>query len=460
MTTGDSMTGIFSRTAAICAGATTLLLFSVFATSADARIPATVVIPSGVSAVGVIATGGLGGYTSGASGGSGCLILYPTSVNPGDTMAAELGQNGGAGGANTGAGGIGWSDGGNGGTAASGINGAGGGGSTGVFLGRTLIAVAAGGGGAAGTTSVGGTGCILDSQQGASGSPDNPGGNGGTEAAAGLGGNYQGASGGSAGSAGTSSVDIPPSTGGSGGSNTVSGDGGGGGGAGLNGGGGGASGDTATPLEAGSGGGGSSYVAAVGPGLASPLFSPNQNSFSSGIALAVWPELTTTSIPAGSVGNSYSATIDATEYVIDLTTGLPPVYAPGASTLHAINSLRSAPSGSLALPLWSVTPSLPAGLTLDPATGAISGTPTAAAHGTYVFSVSERLRPDQLKIDEASISLTLDIAGGPGPVVPASAVLAATGFSAGGPAGLTAILFASGLLVLAIERYRSRRTVS
>src|SRR5262249_34872358 len=43
---------------------------------------------------------------------------------------------------------------------------------------------------------------------------------------------------------------------------------------------------------------------------------------------------------------------------------------------------------------WSVAPLLPAGLTLDPATGTISGTPTAASSKTtYKFTVTDSATP-------------------------------------------------------------------
>jgi hypothetical protein len=49
----------------------------------------------------------------------------------------------------------------------------------------------------------------------------------------------------------------------------------------------------------------------------------------------------------------------------------------------------SAKNGTAPL-TWSVTPALPAGLSLDPATGTISGTPTAASPQTsYTFGVAD-----------------------------------------------------------------------
>jgi hypothetical protein len=74
--------------------------------------------------------------------------------------------------------------------------------------------------------------------------------------------------------------------------------------------------------------------------------------FISVISTAVPPKITTTSIPQGTVGNNYSYTLAAT--------GTTPI-------------------------TWSIVGSLPPGLTLNPHTGLIYGTPTTA--NTYSFTV-------------------------------------------------------------------------
>ena len=90
----------------------------------------------------------------------------------------------------------------------------------------------------------------------------------------------------------------------------------------------------------------------------------------------------TTSLPSGQVGTAYSATLAAT----------------GGTSPYS----------------WSLTSgTLPAGLTLNAATGAISGTPTAAANATALtFTVTDSSSPVQSK----SVSLTLTIAGPSGTI--------------------------------------------
>ncbi len=70
------------------------------------------------------------------------------------------------------------------------------------------------------------------------------------------------------------------------------------------------------------------------------------------------PSITTTSLPAGTVGSTYATTLSAT--------------------------------GGAGSDAWSVTAgTLPAGLTLNPSSGLLSGTPTAAAGGPVTFTVTD-----------------------------------------------------------------------
>ena len=87
--------------------------------------------------------------------------------------------------------------------------------------------------------------------------------------------------------------------------------------------------------------------------------------------------IVTTSLPSGQVGTAYSATLAAS----------------GGTTPYT----------------WSLTSgTLPAGLTLNAATGGISGTPTATANATALtFTVIDSSSPAQSK----SVNLTLTIAG-------------------------------------------------
>ena len=99
------------------------------------------------------------------------------------------------------------------------------------------------------------------------------------------------------------------------------------------------------------------------------LFKP-QDARGGKLTLAV----TTTSLPDGVVGTPYKQTLQA--------------------------------SGGSAPLKWSVTPNLPAGLTLNAATGIISGTPTAASPKTsYKFTVTDSATP----VASSTADLTLEI---------------------------------------------------
>lgn len=86
------------------------------------------------------------------------------------------------------------------------------------------------------------------------------------------------------------------------------------------------------------------------------------------------PKIVTTTLPDGKVGTAYSATLQ-------VSGGVPPLVPPLT---------------------WSIAPPLPSGLTLDPGTGAISGTPAAAEpKKPYRFTVTDSAAPP--------VSLTADI---------------------------------------------------
>jgi hypothetical protein len=99
-------------------------------------------------------------------------------------------------------------------------------------------------------------------------------------------------------------------------------------------------------------------------GMYGTQFSLNQAVLSNGLAIRCTdvtvpiPSITTTSLPAGTVGVSYSQTLAA-------TSGTAPM-------------------------LWSISSgSLPAGLSLDPGTGVISGNPTTAATASFTAKVTD-----------------------------------------------------------------------
>ncbi len=152
---------------------------------------------------------------------------------------------------------------------------------------------------------------------------------------------------------------------------------------------------------------------------------------SANLALTITPQLTitTSSLPNGQVNVAYSVTLAASNGTAPLT--------------------------------WQLTSgALPAGLTLDPSTGAISGTPTAAASATpLTFKVTDSSSPAQTATANLTLTitpaLTITTTSLPGGAVnvPYSTMLAATNgtgtlfwqlTSGALPAGLT--LNTSGLI--------------
>ncbi len=93
--------------------------------------------------------------------------------------------------------------------------------------------------------------------------------------------------------------------------------------------------------------------------------------------------ISTTSLPEGAVNQAYSASVSGSEGALPYT--------------------------------WSVSPALPANLSLDTATGAITGTPTTAATTVHTFTLRDTSAPSQS--GQQTLSLTIR---------PAPAVLAIT----------------------------------
>src|SRR6476659_7590164 len=84
--------------------------------------------------------------------------------------------------------------------------------------------------------------------------------------------------------------------------------------------------------------------------------------------------ITTTSLPEGTINRAYSASLNGSG-------GAPPY-------------------------TWSVSPPLPDNLSLDTATGAITGTPTAATSATHTFTLHDSSAPSQT-VDQP-LNLTIE----------------------------------------------------
>jgi len=84
--------------------------------------------------------------------------------------------------------------------------------------------------------------------------------------------------------------------------------------------------------------------------------------------------ITTSSLPKGTINRPYSASVSGSGGALPYT--------------------------------WSVSPALPANLSLDTATGAITGTPTTAATTTHTFTLRDTSAPSQTV--EQTLSLTID----------------------------------------------------
>jgi hypothetical protein len=352
-------------------------------------------VPGGVTtatfrAYGAQGSAGGGGGAQGGPGGEATAII---TVHPGDTVEVVVGGSGGFNGGGAGGSAVG-----------APYSGGSGGGASDIRMGtcaatlscglgdRVLIGAGGGGGGGQGHGGSGGAG-------GATGGNGNGGGGGGS------GGGATGATAttfGTGGAAASSSAGCPggqgangsAGAGGGGGSNNNAGGGGGGGLFGGGGGGGGCEGG-----GGGGGGGGSSYGPMGATTYDDASWSGNGQVT---ISFTVPPlTVTTTSLPVGVAGSSYSQPVAVT--------------------------------GGLAPYTWSVSSgSLPPGLNLDPSTGTISGTPMTA--GTYTFTVQVTD-----SASETASSQTLSITVNPALAVSTTSLPAATGGQS-----YTATLTASG----------------
>jgi hypothetical protein len=184
------------------------------------------------------------------------------------------------------------------------------------------------------------------------------------------------------------------------------------------------------------------------------------------INLANPPTITTTTLPGGTVGQPYNQTLQASGGVGALTwtlsagslpallslspagviSGTPTTAGTGTFTVRVADTLNQAatqtlsivvspanapltitttslPAAQVGLPYnatvqrsggvapftWSVTPALPTGLNLDPATGQITGTPAAGTQGanTFTFTVLDSSTPTRQTANSA-LQLTIN----------------------------------------------------
>ena len=399
-------------------------------------------VPAGTEVISLGAIGGGGGWNgSGQTGrgtqSSGCALGQTMVVTPGDTFTAVVGRGGGYypfGDAGT-SGGAGWTRGGNGGAGGDynfssqsnggdGAGGGGGGGSTAILKSGTPIMVAGGGGGMSGNWDAGGDGCFDGSLNGDDGdsniSSTLPGGGHGTTG--GQGGYGTDASGGAGG-------DYPNGNGGDGGNGGSYNWGGGGGGGGWAGGGGGG-GDW---HSGGGGAAGSSYATGSTAGYPALSASKAWNSGGNGNATVSSIDITGVSVTSGTAGTAYSGQITGyagSRYLdgVSVCAGVTdPPWNPGncvkrnGGTLGTANLLAQ---GFTKLSI-SVSPKLPAGLSLNAQTGAITGTPSWGSNATYAVTATLVGSSDSSKVYARSTgSFSLAITGDPAPFTCNSAIAA------------------------------------
>lgn len=351
-------------------------------------------VPAGVEIVRVLAGGGRGGnaVSPGGGGGAGGALTSTFSLPPGSQITVGLGENGGDGNAGSagGASGLGQPSGGDGGRSLYAKGGGGGGATalaykTSAMSDPSVFALLGGGGGGGAATTGGGP-----SYGGAGGGggyrPD-------TSAAGGDGNSgyaYEFSFGGGRGGGSTSRAGESASPAGY--------SGGGGGGAGANGGLAGRTGDRWVPPDesAGGGGGGGSSVVDGGLFVATVRDIP----LASGAYAAIdYVSFETAALSTGVAGTAYSQDVDA-------------VFGTGSQ-----------------VDAFTVAPTLPTGLSLNGATGVITGTPVAASSATYTFTATA-LNSDNAVVGRTTKSYTLTIGAASSPAI--TAVSPGTGPVAGG----------------------------
>jgi hypothetical protein len=339
-------------------------------------------VPANATSLQVVVTGAAGGPAYGpndtgdSSGGAGAAVTADLPVGqgiePGEQLVVLVGGIGHTGAGYPGDGG--YPGGGTGGTGQQSTtwgNGGGGGGYSAITgsdgtLSEALVVAAGGGGG--GSPSWGGSG-------GNGGNAGAAGGQSGTGASAGGGGTATaGGTGAGAGTAGAAGQ------GGHGGGSSTDYFGGGAGGGGYFGGGGGSGSGGCLCYSAGGGGGGSSYTNPSAQSVSEATATTSAGVTITWTYTAAPLAVSTSSLPAATVGDSYSQDLSA--------------------------------SGGISPYSWSVTSgSLPAGLSLA-SDGTVSGTPTAVGSSTFTVQATDSGSPAQTATQQ--LTLTVDPAAGGG----------------------------------------------
>ncbi len=368
-------------------------------------------ITAGVEVIEVVVVGGRGGNAGSflfQEGGVGCQVTASLTVATGDSVTWLLGrpgqdttfatneQPGGVGGAGARPGGFGgateqtFSN--------SATPGPGGGGASSLSLNGAEQIIAAGGAGGSATTG-GGSACYANTPVGSDGFGTVPTAGGAfTPTAGGVGGlSNGGSSTPPPGTAGQSSTGSPPGAGGTGGPGRFGGNGGGGGGGGISGGGGGA-GQNSFNGTSNTGGAGLSGAPDAPTGVAPAQFGGGPRS--TGLILIREVDIDTATLPGGTTGTAYSATLDATltEY---------------SDSAIVVSASVAALTDDVVWSLADGSAPLPSGLTLA-GDGTLSGTPTAT--GTTTVTLSAEVLDDSGNVRARTVAdFDIVVSDGPTP---------------------------------------------
>lgn len=132
-----------------------------------------------------------------------------------------------------------------------------------------------------------------------------------------------------------------------------------------------------------------------------------------------------------------------------ITSTAPPSGQSGTPYTHTVTA-----SGTRAATFTVTSGALPEGLTLDAATGVLSGVPTADGTFTVTVTASNGTAPD------ATATYEIVIAPAPVPVTPPPEILPVTGADGGAAALIAAALLAFGSTLLLVARPRAERPIA